>query len=231
MSEAERLQRYLKWMGSAAENGSVVACGELRNLYKEGKYVPKDSAKVFHYTKAAAQLKDPDAMYDLGTRYAAGIGCQKDRAAAVKWIKQAAHAGSAEAKQWLEDRRGHYVEDTETYKISSAQALKEAYRRYPNDSTVSNADFMQNYDGSCIGIIKDKYTITPPPGTGGSNGRYIITDGYRDLLIPYATSDRIGDIVRGNPYRGCVLIDDRTRTRTVRKWQGPKIGGWEDLLK
>ncbi len=229
LNEADRLERYLKWMSNAADNGSLSACKELRQVYKDGTYVPKDSAKVFYYTKAAAQLKDPEAMYDLGTRYAQGIGCQKDRAAAVKWMKQAAHAGNAEAKQWIEDRRGHYINSTETYKIGSSQALQEAYRNYPNDSTVS--EYICSPNSYCIGIIKDVYTITPPPGTCGSRGRYIITDGYSDLLIPYETSDNIGDIVRGNPYYGCGLIDDRTRTRTVHKWQGPKIGGWEDLLK
>ena len=93
-SEKDRLERYIKWMSSAADNGSLAACKELCQIYKEGIYVPKDSAKVFRYTKAAAQLKDPDAMFDLGERYAKGVGCKKDRAAAVKWMKQAAHAGN-----------------------------------------------------------------------------------------------------------------------------------------
>ncbi|MDO5297106.1 MAG: tetratricopeptide repeat protein [bacterium] len=229
LNDADRAERYIKWMSSAADNGSLSACQELRQVYKEGTLVSKDSAKVFKYTKAAAQLKDPEAMFDLGERYAKGIGCPKDRQASVKWMKQAAHAGNDDAKQWIADRRGHYINGTETYKISSSQALQEAYKQYPNDWTVSEWNGSQN--GSVIGILKDVYNITPPPGTFGSRGRYIITDGYRDLIIPYETSDNIGDIVRGNPYSGCVLIDDRTRTRTVRKWQGPKIGGWEDLLK
>ncbi|MDO5297605.1 MAG: tetratricopeptide repeat protein [bacterium] len=229
LSEADRLQRYLKWMSSAADNGSVGACWELRNLYKEGKYVPKDSAKVFHYTKAAAQLKDPDAMFDLGTRYAQGIGCQKDRIAAVKWMKQAAHAGSAEAQQWIEDRRGHYVNGTETYKISSAQALQEARRDYPGVSTVST--YRDDPDAPYnkrvfLGIL----TGSTPRGPMQAP-LYTISDGYGSTGIPYATGAQYGDIVLAGPYYGIELVDDRTRTRTVRKWQGPKIGGWEDLLR
>ncbi len=109
LSDADRTERYIKWMSSAADNGSLAACKELRQVYKEGTVVPKDSAKVFKYTKALAQFNDPEAMYDLGTRYAQGIGCQKDRQEAVKWMKKAAHKGNAEAKQWIADRRGKEI--------------------------------------------------------------------------------------------------------------------------
>lgn len=104
----ERMLRYLTWMNSAAENGSSTAAKELADLYREGKYVGKDAGQIFKYTKLAALAKEPEYMYRLGTYYAQGLGCQKDRAAAVKWIKNAAHAGSAEAKQWIADRRGGY---------------------------------------------------------------------------------------------------------------------------
>lgn len=228
-SENDRLERYLKWMTSAADNDSLAACKELRQVYKEGTYVPKDSAKVFHYTKAAAQLKDPDAMFDLGTRYAAGIGCQKDRSAAVKWMKQAAHAGNADAQQWINDRRGRYVTATESYKISSAQALQEAKRKYPNVNTIS--DYRYDPEKFCddrlfIGILSDVYSR----GSGRAP-MYTVSDGYGSSKFPYATNAHLGDIVLAGHRHGIELIDDRTRTRTVRKWQGPKIGGWEDLLK
>ena len=116
-SDSERLQRYLKWMGSAADNGSIEACKSLGKAYKGGCGIAKDPAKAFSYTKAAAQQKDPAAMYGLGVCYAQGIGCQKDRAAAVKWIKHSAHAGNAEARQWIEDRRGHKVEIKDKYAL------------------------------------------------------------------------------------------------------------------
>lgn len=120
LSEADRLQEYLKLMSSAADNGSLTACLELRRFYSDGAYTPKDSAKYFHYTKAAVQLKDKktisefddiaQAIFDLGICYAEGIGCQEDRAEAVKWIKHAVKAGNAEAKQWIADRSGRYEE-------------------------------------------------------------------------------------------------------------------------
>ena len=234
LSEAERLQRYLKWMGSAADNGSLTACQELRQVYKEGTYAPKDSAKVFHYTKAAAQLKDPDAMFDLGTRYAAGIGCQKDRAAAVKWIKQAAHAGNADAQQWIDDRRGRYVENTQSYRINPYQAFQEALRKYPQAYSVTEFYHSSGRTSSdlCIGIVngeRDGYTdVVDTPDISHVPGRYV--------LIPGRCRWNRGDIVMFYGYStngtdGVKLIDDCTRTRTVRKWQGPKIGGWEDLLK
>ncbi|MDO5295783.1 MAG: tetratricopeptide repeat protein [bacterium] len=118
---SERLQRYLKWMTSAADNGSLEACKSLGKAYKGGSGIAKDPAKAFSYTKAAAQQKDPAAMYGLGVCYAQGIGCQKDRAAAVKWIKHSAHAGNAEARQWIEDRRGHKLEIKDKYALGEGE--------------------------------------------------------------------------------------------------------------
>ncbi len=109
-SDSERMQRYLKWMTSAANNGSLEACKSLGKAYMGGYGIAKDPAKAFSYIKAAAQQKDPAAMYDLGICYSRGIGCQKDRTAAVKWIKQSANAGNAEATEWLEERRGYQIE-------------------------------------------------------------------------------------------------------------------------
>ena len=107
---ASLFKEYLNLYTAAAENGSATAAKTLANLYREGKYVGKDANQIFKYTKIAALAKEPEYMYRLGTYYAQGLGCQKDHAAAVKWVKQAAHLGSSEASEWIEDRRGHYVD-------------------------------------------------------------------------------------------------------------------------
>ncbi|MCR4784587.1 MAG: hypothetical protein K6A35_08760 [bacterium] len=105
LNDRERMQRYLKWMNSAAENGSSTAAKSLAELYREGKHVGKDSNYIFKYTKLAAQSNDPEYMYRLGVYYSQGIGCAKDSANAEKWMKQAAHSGSNQASAWLNERR------------------------------------------------------------------------------------------------------------------------------
>ncbi len=254
-SEKDRLERYIKWMSSAADNGSLAACKELRQLYKEGTYVAKDSAKVFHYTKAAAQLKDPDAMFDLGERYAKGVGCKKDRAAAVKWMKQAAHAGNDEAKQWIEDRRGHMVD------VQVAAGTKRN-----NLETIFNSDTDPKgghyFYGAGRGLTVDEfcryfrsanlYIICGiVHNTFSHNGmNYAVLRYGRDAILVMDRTNRLishkGDAVRirclYNPnlqeeYRiiatelHAYFCETETIYKTVQKWKGPKIGGWEDLLK
>ncbi|MDO5296827.1 MAG: tetratricopeptide repeat protein [bacterium] len=274
LSEADRLQRYLKWMSSAADNGSLTACQELRQVYKEGTYAPKDSAKVFHYTKAAAQLKDPDAMFDLGTRYAAGIGCQKDRAAAVKWMKQAAHAGNADAQQWIEDRRGHYAEISgggisslgyvnfgdSLYSVKQANSDLTGSRINPakfDVSTLSSSSqkvIVDNgYTGRVYYLSGNKVVKMVSEDTAWGNGHYSFDDSAwrntfsslrREIInagygFPSTDSSNYCEwhiqglhvylsYIKNSQY---IKIKVEMTADSLRKWQGPKIGGWEDLLK
>ena len=62
LNNKERMQRYLKWMNSAAENGSSTAAKSLADLYRKGEHVGKDANCIFKYTKLAAQAKDPEYM-------------------------------------------------------------------------------------------------------------------------------------------------------------------------
>ncbi|MBQ7568992.1 SEL1-like repeat protein [bacterium] len=273
LSEADRLQRYLKWMTSAADNGSLAACLDLRQLYKEGTYVAKDSAKVFHYTKAAAQLKDPAAMYDLGTRYAQGIGCQKDRAAAVKWMKQAAHAGFEGAKQWIEDRRGHYAEisgggisslgyvgfgdslysvkqhntDLTDSRINPAHINVDTLSGSSAKVTVDNGYTYREYYLSNDRVVKmlsedSAYISGYYPDDSAWRNRFaslrkeIISAGYGNPTTN--GSNRCEWHTKGlHVYLSYIREPNYIRLRvemradSLRKWQGPKIGGWEDLLQ
>ncbi len=237
LSNADRMQRYLKWMVSAADNGSLEACQNLRKVYKGGFGVDKNSAKVFQYTKAAAQLKDSEAMYDLGTRYAQGIGCQKDRAAAVKWMKQAAHAGNEEAQQWIYDRSKHYYEGSSLVKISSEQAFREYSQKAPSHhrpiSQSNRSDYSIFYgvvidahyvDGSYIVVVTDYK----------ARGNALLSDDLYFETNPNWFAQgavKIGDVVQGHGVYIDKVVDRPYRSKIQKGWQGPKIGGWEDLLK
>ncbi|MDO5297108.1 MAG: tetratricopeptide repeat protein [bacterium] len=182
-SDADRTERYIKWMSSAADNGSLAACQELRQVYKEGTLVPKDSAKVFKYTKALAQLNDSQAMYDLGARYAQGIGCQKDRQAAVKWMKKAAHTGNADAKQWIADRRVKEI------KLNANGISKLGYVKFGDSlSTVKskNSDLFQGripYEMEVKTLSNTSQQVIIRGGFGGG-------DSY-DALVYFLDNDRV----------------------------------------
>ncbi|MBQ7567506.1 SEL1-like repeat protein [bacterium] len=179
-SDSERLQRYIKWMTSAANSGSLEACKSLSKAYKGGYGIAKDPAKAFSYSKAAAQQKDSEAMYDLGICYAHGIGCQKDRAAAVKWIKHSAHAGNAEARQWIEDRRGHQLELKDKYTLGKSEVkfgdtpkeieARHAGKKFATSFVGSMFGGMSN-DLSKKGLVGNYVRATTPIG-------YINEDNY-----------------------------------------------------
>ncbi|MCR5661437.1 MAG: sel1 repeat family protein [bacterium] len=212
---ADRLEKYQQYMRQAADNNSTTAAKLLVILYSEGKYVPKNMELVFKYAKICALQKDPDGMFELGYLYSKGWGCQKDRAAAVKWMKNAAHAGSEEAKEWIEDRRGHYTysDGCDTYKISSTQALRE----YKQNHSLSSDEIVGIYQSS-YADMRRTYCV--------------LYDGVKTVTVFYPPDHaNVGDIIKYKPCWGCDVVDDCTRTRTVKKWKGPKIGGWEDLLK
>ncbi len=211
---ADRLDKYQQYMRQAADNNSTTAAKLLVIFYSEGKYAPKNMELVFKYAKICALQKDPDGMYELGFLYSKGWGCQIDRAAAVKWMKNAAHAGSGEAKEWIEARRGHYTDNGyETYKISSAQALRE----YKQNHSLSSDEI--------VGIYQSQYADM-------RRTYCVLHDGNKTRTVFYPPLHaNVGDIIKYKPVWGCEVVDDCTRTRPVKKWKGPQIGGWEDLLK
>ncbi|MCR5661405.1 MAG: sel1 repeat family protein [bacterium] len=273
----ERLERYEQYMRQAADNNSLTAAKALVALYGGDKYIPKNPELVFKYTKSGALQKDPASMYKLGYLYSKGQGCQKDRAAAVKWMKDAAHAGSRDAKQWIEDRRGHYVEE---------QVLASTSRRSYSEMLAEVGDSSSSFDSFAKGLYRTyggysgykdlikvhaaRYTITPTTfhryfseyddgiynicGIVAMEPYYnctVLTDGNRSVVVycPNLPAGSRGFAVKMLVYGGKASSLSGGRTslyspgisdsadavgrnyRTVKKWQGPKIGGWEDLLK
>lgn len=273
----DRLERYEQYMKQAADNNSLTAAKALVALYGEDKYTLKNPELVFKYTKICALQKDPASMYKLGYLYSKGQGCQKDRAAAVKWMKDAAHAGSRDAKQWIEDRRGHYVEE---------QVLASTSRRSYSEMLAEVGDSSSSFDSFAKGLYRTyggysgykdlikvhaaRYTITPTTfhryfseyddgiynicGIVAMEPYYnctVLTDGNRSVVVycPNLPAGSCGFAVKMLVYGGKASSLSGGRTslyspgisdsadavgrnyRTVKKWKGPKIGGWEDLLK
>ena len=78
----------------------------ISNLYKAGyKEIPQDTAKAIDYLKQAAELGDPDAMFDLGIRYEKGDGVVSNIQTALQWINKAADAGHDKAQRYRKQLR------------------------------------------------------------------------------------------------------------------------------
>ena len=78
----------------------------ISNLYKTGyKEIPQDNAKAIDYLRQAAELGDPDAMFDLGIRYEKGDGVVSNTQTALQWINKAADAGHDKAQRYRKQLR------------------------------------------------------------------------------------------------------------------------------
>lgn len=273
LSNNERLKRFEQYMQSAADNNSLTAARALVALYGEGKYTSKNPELVFKYSKVCALQKDPDGMYKLGYLYSKGQGCPKDRVAALKWMKSAAHAGSEEAKEWIEDRRGHYVNESilvsttrKTYSeimddLLSWESFDDFAREHGLELAIQYARCAQlrmtptafkrySYkDGtySVVGIVEKQYKLSSPYGcilsiTDGNNSIFVlvsrangnyegagiklnVTRSESALRITNGLTNLLSMSIVG----GASSVSNNYRT--VKKWEGPRIGGWEDLLK
>ena len=96
-TSTEMLNYYLK----AASLKQPDVLYRISNLYKTGyKDIPQDTAKSIDYLRQAAELGDPDAMFDLGIRYEKGDGLVANVQKALEWINKAADAGHAQAKRY-----------------------------------------------------------------------------------------------------------------------------------
>ncbi len=203
-SDAERMQRFIKWMGSAADNGSLEANKTLGKVYQGGFGVNPNPGKAFQHSKTAAQQKDPAAMFDLGVCYAKGLGCQKDRASAVKWIKHSAHAGNAEAKRWIEDRRGHKVEFKNKYvfgegDVKFGDTMKEIKMYYDEHvaaynlwNSINDLKLQRDPNAVDVGLGDYNYTIrTKPLGNNKTKVTVAIRFGTDEYYLDHGRLVRV----------------------------------------
>lgn len=91
-------EEALRWFTLAWEEGDKLpqAAFELAQMYQKGEGVEKDEAKAMELYGAAAQAKNPDAQYTLGTfAYGANPPKYED---AFAWFSNAAAGGHAQAQ-------------------------------------------------------------------------------------------------------------------------------------
>lgn len=80
----------LKWLKFAADGGYLDAQRKLATLYSRGKPSPERQALSFKYRMMAAKQGDAKNNFKVGHYLINGIGCKKDAAAAVPFLKYAA---------------------------------------------------------------------------------------------------------------------------------------------
>ena len=69
----------------------------LAEVYLEGNYVPKNSAKAFELFLKAAEQKMPTAQFNVGVMYERGLGVKADLNQALAWFRAAEKNGYKQA--------------------------------------------------------------------------------------------------------------------------------------
>ena len=72
--------------------------------------VLEDDAEAVRWYRLSAEQGNADAQYNLGFRYAIGLGFPQDEAEAVRWFRLAAEQGNADAQNNL-GVNGHVLKD------------------------------------------------------------------------------------------------------------------------
>lgn len=94
----ETLGIYIKIMEELAKNNYAPAMYQLGLFYYNGEWwKEKDLKKSVKYHTQAAELEDPDAMFELYVLHSTGDGVKLDNKIAVEWCKKAAAKGQLRA--------------------------------------------------------------------------------------------------------------------------------------
>lgn len=97
-----RTGRYadgLRWLRIGSASGDRGSNRLLSSYYSNGWDVRRNQIQARHYMKLAAELKLPEAQFQMGRFYAQGGGAERDMAEAVRWFRLAADQGYPEAVQ------------------------------------------------------------------------------------------------------------------------------------
>lgn len=95
----EQRSEALKWLHSAADEGSTDALRFLSAMYNRGISLLANQETAMQYLRRAAELDDAKAQGLLGAALLEGIGTKKNESEAVRWLKKAATCGDSFA-QW-----------------------------------------------------------------------------------------------------------------------------------
>jgi TPR repeat protein len=138
----------LHWYEMAVENEEPLALYEMSCRYRNGNSVAADSIKSRNLLNRAAELKEPNALYEYAELL---IADGKD---AFSYMKEAADLGNEKAMIYMFDRLDGLKRFDEAYKY--AQAL---YLAGNHEGTRRLADYY--LEGKCVSrdksIAKDLY--------------------------------------------------------------------------
>lgn len=136
----------LKYLKRAAEGGNIQALNAwgtitlteaLRNTSVDTNEVDRILVKSFGYFKQAADLKDPNALYNLGMCYLHGYGCVRDQDLAFNCFRTASEAGHPEA---INNLGGFYRDG-----VVVEKNLESSTRLFKRSADLGNAYGLLNY--------------------------------------------------------------------------------------
>ncbi len=87
------IEKAIKWLTLAAENGHKYAQYDLGEMYCDGDGVAQDDEQAVKWLTLAAEQGYPKAQYNLGWMYCYRDGVAQDYKQAVKWYTLAAEQG------------------------------------------------------------------------------------------------------------------------------------------
>lgn len=98
-----QLAEAVRWLQSAAENGSAAAMVHLGRLYRSGFGVLQDYELAKKWIRTAAERGDAEGMLELGRLHRDGVGFARDPVRAYVWFNRAAAALHVEAVRDRDD--------------------------------------------------------------------------------------------------------------------------------
>lgn len=103
----------LKWASISAEKKNPLGIYNLAAIYRGGYFDARDFTKAdelfreaFEGMKKLADAGNARAQFDLGCMYAFGLGMEKNKAEALKWLRKALENGRAKAAGIIESLSG-----------------------------------------------------------------------------------------------------------------------------
>ena len=96
------MDKGLRWLRQAAQNGNTYAEYRLGKEYLTGEHAPKSTKKAVHWFHLSAKRGNPFAQYMLGKLYLEGKAVLRDQEQAVQWFRRSAAQGNRYAQFFLD---------------------------------------------------------------------------------------------------------------------------------
>ena len=106
-----------------AEQGNVVAQGQLGFLYQTGRGVPQDAYEAAKWYYRAANQGNGRAQYELGLLYNKGQGVPRDLLMAYMWLNLSASQAMGDERDFRSRIRDAVAQKMTMAQIAAAQAL------------------------------------------------------------------------------------------------------------